>query len=64
MPLKKLLLKPGIDRENTSYTSEGGWYDGDKIRFRQGTPEKIGAWSPVSVEDFFLGSFLSLCFRM
>ena len=60
MPLKKLLLKPGIDRENTSYTSEGGWYDGDKIRFRQGTPEKIGGWSPISIGKFFLGVCRSL----
>ena len=60
MPLKKLLLKPGIDRENTSYTSEGGWYDGDKIRFRQGTPEKIGGWSPISIGKFFLGICRSL----
>ena len=59
MPLKKLLLKPGIDRENTSYTSEGGWYDGDKIRFRQGTPEKIGGWSPQG-DNFFLGTCRSL----
>jgi hypothetical protein len=44
MPLKKLLLKPGVNRENTRYTTEGGWYDCDKIRFRQGTPEKIGGW--------------------
>ena len=59
MPLKKLLLKPGIDRENTSYTSEGGWYDGNKIRFRQGTPEKIGGWARIS-DTFFLGTCRSL----
>ena len=46
MPLKKLTLKPGINRENTRYTSEGGWYDCDKIRFRQGTPEKILYYIP------------------
>ena len=44
MPLKKMLFKPGINRENTRYATEGGWYDCDKIRFRQGTPEKIGGW--------------------
>jgi len=48
MPLKKLLLKAGINRENTRYTSEGGWYECDKIRFRQGTPEKIGGWQRTS----------------
>ena len=53
MPLKKLLLKPGVNRENTRYTSEGGWYECDKIRFRQGTPEKIGGWSRISTATFF-----------
>ena len=48
MPLKKLLLKSGINRENTRYTSEGGWYECDKIRFRQGSPEKIGGWTRTS----------------
>jgi hypothetical protein len=52
MPLKKLTLKPGINRENTRYTSEGGWYDCDKIRFRQGTPEKIGGWQRISATTF------------
>lgn len=49
MPLKKIVFKPGVNRENTRYTTEGGWYDCDKVRFRQGTPEKIGGWFPVSV---------------
>ena len=48
MPLQKLMLKPGVNKENTRYTNEGGWYDCDKIRFRQGTPEKIGGWSQIS----------------
>ena len=52
MPLKKLALKPGVNRENTRYTSEGGWYEGDKIRFRQGTPEKIGGWNRISSATF------------
>lgn len=59
MPLQKILFKPGINRENTRYTTEGGWYDGDKIRFRQGTPEKIGGWQQVS-NDQFLGTCRSL----
>ena len=58
MPLKKLLLKPGINKENTRYTSENGWYDGDKIRFRQGTPEKIGGWA--SATSPFLGTCRSI----
>ena len=52
MPLKKLLLKSGVNRENTRYTSEGGWYECDKIRFRQGTPEKIGGWQRISSTTF------------
>lgn len=52
MPLKKLQLKPGVNRENTRYTSEGGWYSCDKVRFRQGTPEKIGGWQRVSSNSF------------
>tara|TARA_R100001460_G_scaffold13112_7_gene29671 strand:+ start:107 stop:1954 length:1848 start_codon:yes stop_codon:yes gene_type:complete len=52
MSLKKLLLKSGVNRENTRYTSEGGWYECDKIRFRQGTPEKIGGWQRISATTF------------
>ena len=48
MPLQKILFKPGVNRENTRYTTEGGWYDCDKVRFRQGTPEKIGGWTRLS----------------
>ena len=60
MPLKKITLKPGVNRENTRYTNEGGWYDCDKIRFRQGTPEKIGGWSPVTPSATYLGTARSL----
>jgi hypothetical protein len=52
MALKKLVLKPGVNRENTRYTNEGGWYESDKVRFRQGTPEKIGGWARISVSAF------------
>jgi len=52
MPLQKLLLKPGVNRENTRYTNEGGWYESDKVRFRQGTPEKIGGWLRISANTF------------
>ena len=44
MPLQKLALRPGVNRENTSYANEGGWYESDKIRFRSGQPEKLGGW--------------------
>jgi len=59
MPLQKILFKPGINRENTRYTTEGGWYDGDKVRFRQGTPEVIGGWQQVTSTPF-LGTCRSL----
>jgi hypothetical protein len=52
MPLQKILFKPGVNRENTRYTTEGGWYEGDKIRFRQGNPEVIGGWEPLSAATF------------
>jgi len=52
VPLKKLVLKPGLNKETTRYTTEGGWYDGDKVRFRQGTPEKIGGWVRISASTF------------
>ena len=52
MPLTKVQLRPGVNRENTRYTTEGGWYDSDKVRFRQGTPEKIGGWVQLSTNRF------------
>ena len=45
MPLQKLLFNPGIDKEGTAYTAEGGWFDGNLVRFRKGLPEKIGGWA-------------------
>ena len=45
MPLQKLQFRAGINRDSTSYTNEGGWFDGDKVRFRNGLPEKIGGWT-------------------
>jgi hypothetical protein len=60
MPLKKLSLKSGVNRENTRYTNEGGWYDCDKVRFRQGTPEKIGGWQAVNFTIAYLGVCRSL----
>ena len=52
MPLQKLQFRPGLNREGTDYSNEGGWYDGDKIRFRSGFPEKIGGWTQVSANTF------------
>ena len=54
--LRKYIFKPGIRREGTEYSEEGGWYNSDKIRFRSGLPEKIGGW----VKDT-LNTFLGTC---
>ena len=52
MPFTKLQFKPGIVREVTSYTNEGGWHDCDKVRFQKGYPEKIGGWQKQSTRSF------------
>lgn len=64
MPLKKILVRPGVARENTRYLSENvgptgvsgsyaaGWYDCDKIRFRSGSAEKLGGWAPYSTSTY------------
>lgn len=52
MPLQKIQLKPGVNRENTRYSAEGGYYESDNVRFRQGTPEKIGGWVRISANTF------------
>jgi hypothetical protein len=59
MPLQKILFKPGVNKENTRYTTEGGWYEADKVRFRQGNPEVIGGWQPFSA-SYYLGVCRSL----
>ena len=59
MPLTKLQFKPGINRETTSYSNEGGWFDSDKVRFRMGFPEKIGGWVKSS-SNAFLGTCRAL----
>jgi hypothetical protein len=48
MPLQKLQLRPGVNREGTSLANEGGWFECDKIRFRSGYPQKLGGWQPIS----------------
>jgi len=59
MALTKLQIKPGINRDVTAYSNEGGWVDGDKIRFRLGFPEKIGGWEKFS-EATYQGSARAL----
>lgn len=52
MALKKIQFQPGVNRENTRYAAEGGWYETDKVRFRQDMPEKIGGWERISSNTF------------
>ncbi len=53
MPLIKLQFRPGLNRDVTNYTNEGGWWDCDKIRFRMGQPEKLGGWIKATPTPFF-----------
>ena len=59
MPIQKLQYRPGVNRDVTSYTNEGGWIDSEKVRFRLGFPEKIGGWVKRTVNTY-LGSARSL----
>ena len=59
MPLSKYILRPGINREGTDYSNEGGWYDANLVRFRKGLPEKIGGWLK-DVTASFLGTCRAL----
>ena len=59
MPLSKLVFKPGVNRDQTDYASEGGWYSMDKVRFRSGFPEKLGGWT-VKTFTAYEGSARSL----
>jgi len=52
MPLIKPQWRPGVNRENTQYYTGGGWYQSDKVRFRQNMPEKIGGWTQYSTSTF------------
>ena len=53
MPFLKLNFRPGINRDQTSYSGEGGWYECDKIRFFSGYPQKLGGWQKVTPYFFF-----------
>ena len=52
MAFIKLQFKPGVNRDQTNYSNEGGWYECDKIRFRSGYPEKIGGWAKNTPNPF------------
>jgi len=62
MSLFKLTLKPGIDKQNTEYGAEGGWIDGDNVRFRYGLPEKIGGWTYFESSQSYLVGNVSEAF--
>ena len=52
MPLQKFIFRPGIDREGTDYSNEGGWFDANLVRFRKNLPEKIGGWAKNTSNTF------------
>ena len=52
MAFIKLQFKPGVNRDQTDYSNEGGWYECDKIRFRSGYPQKLGGWQKGSSQPF------------
>ena len=52
MPLQKYVFRPGINKEGTAYSNEGGWFNSNLIRFRKGLPEKIGGWQKASTDSF------------
>ena len=52
MALEKFIFRPGINREGTDYSNDGGWFDANFIRFRKGLPEKIGGWAKNTLNTF------------
>jgi len=52
MPIQSLKFKPGVISDITSYSNEGGFIDGDKVRFRFGFPEKFGGWAKYSPNTY------------
>lgn len=63
MPLVRLNLRPGIDKQNTEYGAQGGWTGCDNVRFRYGLPEKIGGWIPFQAGDQALIGMISEVFN-
>ena len=59
MPLSKLIFKPGVNRDQTNYASEGGWFETQLVRFRSGFPEKMGGWIVKNIASY-IGSARSL----
>lgn len=60
MALQKLQFRPGVIRDVTGYTNEGGWRDSNLIRFRLGFPQSIGGWTKYAPNDQFIGTCRSM----
>ena len=52
MPLNKFVFRPGVNREGTDYDNEGGWFDSNLVRFKNGRPQKIGGWVKSTVSTY------------
>ena len=52
MALEKFIFRPGINREGTDYSNDGGWFDANLVRFRKGLPEKIGGWAKATLNTY------------
>jgi hypothetical protein len=47
MPLTKVQIRPGFNKQATESEARGQWTDGNFVRFRYGQPEKIGGWTSL-----------------
>ena len=61
MPLAKYIFRPGINREGTNYSNEGGWYSADKVRFRKGKPERMAGWEKNTVNTIKFIMYKFIC---
>jgi hypothetical protein len=64
MPLQKLQFRPGINREGTTLANEGGWFQGNMIRFRSGQVEKMGGWTLDSGQVSTGGNYVGVARSM
>ena len=61
MPIQKLQFRPGVNREGTTLANEGGWFQGNNIRFRSGQVEKIGGWTLDTGKVSTGGPYVGVC---
>ena len=59
MAFQRLQFRPGVVRDQTNYTGEGGWWDGDKVRFYSGYPQKLGGW-----KEYTANTLIGTCRQM